>query len=128
MSGGSCGRYNPGDAIPDSSPAPSARHRAPPRHGSRDPAGPRAVRAARCSSAPAKACAARSAPCRATTRCPSTRSCKECAEVESLGIGGIILFGLPETKDEMASGAYDDQGIVQRAVRAIKRECRSCWS
>ncbi len=31
---------------------------------------------------------------------------KECAEAASLGIGGIILFGIPETKDEMASGAY----------------------
>jgi porphobilinogen synthase len=47
---------------------------------------------------------------------------QECREVESLGIGGVILFGLPETKDEQASGAYDDAGIVQRAVRAIKRE------
>src|SRR5213082_1513473 len=49
---------------------------------------------------------------------------RECAEVESLGIGGIILFGLPETKDEMASEAYDDQGIVQRTVRAIKQEVK----
>jgi porphobilinogen synthase len=47
---------------------------------------------------------------------------KECAEVESLGIGGVILFGLPETKDEMATGAYDDNGIVQRAIRALRRE------
>jgi len=47
---------------------------------------------------------------------------KECAEVQSLGIGGVILFGLPETKDEMASGAYDDNGIVQRAIRAIRKE------
>ena len=47
---------------------------------------------------------------------------KECREVASLGIGGIILFGLPETKDEMASGAYADDGIVQRAIRAIKQE------
>jgi porphobilinogen synthase len=46
---------------------------------------------------------------------------KECEELQSLGIGGIILFGLPETKDEMASGAYDDNGIVQRAIRAIKQ-------
>ena len=46
----------------------------------------------------------------------------ECAEVQSLGIGGVILFGLPETKDETASGAYDDDGIVQRAIRALKRE------
>jgi porphobilinogen synthase len=47
---------------------------------------------------------------------------KECAEVAALGIGGVILFGLPETKDELASGAYDDHGIVQRAIRAIKAE------
>jgi porphobilinogen synthase len=47
---------------------------------------------------------------------------RECAEVQSLGIGGVILFGLPEAKDENASGAYDDNGIVQRAVRAVKRE------
>jgi len=49
---------------------------------------------------------------------------KECAEVQALGIGGVILFGLPESKDEMASGAYDDDGIVQRAIRAIRRETR----
>ncbi|MGC4049516.1 MAG: porphobilinogen synthase, partial [Paludibaculum sp.] len=47
---------------------------------------------------------------------------KECAEVQSLGIGGVILFGLPETKDELATGAYADDGIVQRAIRAIKQE------
>jgi porphobilinogen synthase len=49
---------------------------------------------------------------------------KECDEVEALGLGGIILFGLPETKDEMASGAYDENGIVQRAIRAVRRETR----
>lgn len=48
----------------------------------------------------------------------------ECAEVKSLGLGGVILFGLPESKDEIASGGYDDDGIVQRAVRAIKREVK----
>ncbi len=54
---------------------------------------------------------------------------KECAEVQALGIGGVILFGLPETKDEMASGAYDDNGIVQRAIRAIRAaRCPACWS
>ncbi len=47
---------------------------------------------------------------------------KEAGEVKRLGIGGIILFGLPETKDEEATGAYADDGIVQRAIRAIKRE------
>jgi porphobilinogen synthase len=47
---------------------------------------------------------------------------KECEEAHALGLGGVILFGIPESKDETASGAYDDDGIVQRAVRAIKRE------
>src|SRR5438034_10786016 len=47
---------------------------------------------------------------------------KECEEIDSLGIGGVILFGLPETKDEMASGAYAEDGIVQNAIRALKRE------
>src|ERR1700733_7554178 len=47
---------------------------------------------------------------------------KECTEVQALGIGGVILFGLPETKDDMASGAYDDNGIVQRAIRALRKE------
>ena len=47
---------------------------------------------------------------------------RECREIQSLGIGGIILFGLPETKDDVASGAYADDGIVQRAIRAIKKE------
>ncbi len=47
---------------------------------------------------------------------------KECAEVKSLGIPSVILFGLPETKDEVATGAWADDGIVQKATRAIKRE------
>jgi porphobilinogen synthase len=47
---------------------------------------------------------------------------KECVEVHALGIGGVILFGLPESKDEIASGAYDDNGIVQRAIRALRSE------
>ena len=46
----------------------------------------------------------------------------ECAEVQLLGIGGVILFGLPESKDDMATGAYDENGIVQRAIRAIRKE------
>ncbi len=46
----------------------------------------------------------------------------ECGEAHALGIGGVILFGIPETKDELASGAYADDGIVQHAVRALKRE------
>jgi len=47
---------------------------------------------------------------------------KEARETHSLGIPAVILFGLPEKKDEAASGAWADDGIVQRAARAIKRE------
>ncbi len=47
---------------------------------------------------------------------------KECAEAAKLGIGGVILFGIPAVKDELASGAYAEDGIVQQAVRAVKRE------
>jgi porphobilinogen synthase len=46
----------------------------------------------------------------------------ECEEVKRLGIGGVILFGIPEHKDELATGAYDPHGIVQQAVAAIKEE------
>jgi porphobilinogen synthase len=47
---------------------------------------------------------------------------KECAEAHSLGIGGVILFGIPKHKDEIASQGYAENGIVQQAVRALKRE------
>ncbi len=47
---------------------------------------------------------------------------EESKEVRDLGIPAIILFGIPEHKDEMGSEAYDPEGIVQRAVRAIKKE------
>ncbi len=50
---------------------------------------------------------------------------KECAEVASLGIPAVILFGLPASKDAEASGAYAEDGIVQRAVRAIKKEVKN---
>ena len=49
---------------------------------------------------------------------------KEAREVRALGVPSIILFGLPENKDEAATGAWAEDGIVQRASRAIKREVR----
>ena len=47
---------------------------------------------------------------------------RECVDVKSLGVPAVILFGIPEEKDEVGSGAYDEFGIVQRAIRAIKKE------
>ncbi|WP_442891781.1 porphobilinogen synthase [Dissulfurispira sp.] len=45
---------------------------------------------------------------------------KNAKEIYSLGIPAVILFGIPEHKDEMGSSAYDDNGIVQNAIKAIK--------
>jgi porphobilinogen synthase len=47
---------------------------------------------------------------------------KEAQETYSLGVPAVILFGLPEKKDEAATGAWSEDGIVQQAARAIKRE------
>lgn len=49
---------------------------------------------------------------------------KEAAQAKSLGVPAVILFGLPESKDEIASGAFAEDGIVQRATRALKREVK----
>jgi len=49
---------------------------------------------------------------------------KEVREARGLGVPSVILFGLPEKKDEIATGAWAEDGIVQRAARAIKREVR----
>jgi porphobilinogen synthase len=46
----------------------------------------------------------------------------ELREVVDLDIPAIILFGIPETKDELGSSAYDEEGIIQKAVQAIKSE------
>jgi porphobilinogen synthase len=48
---------------------------------------------------------------------------REAEEVEQLGIGGVILFGLPEAKDPLGSEGYADDGVVQQAVRAIRGAC-----
>jgi porphobilinogen synthase len=49
---------------------------------------------------------------------------REAEAVEKLGIGGVILFGLPSAKDPVGSEGYADDGVVQQAVRAIRAACR----
>ena len=44
----------------------------------------------------------------------------EASEVQAAGVGAVLLFGVPAEKDELGSGAYDDEGIVQMALRALK--------
>ena len=45
---------------------------------------------------------------------------RDAEEAASLGLGGLLLFGLPEAKDEQGSGAWDVNGIVQQGLRALK--------
>jgi porphobilinogen synthase len=45
---------------------------------------------------------------------------EQAARVARLGISGVLLFGIPESKDDLGSGAYADDGIVQQAIRAVK--------
>ena len=47
---------------------------------------------------------------------------RECVDVKALGIPAVIFFGIPDEKDEVGSGAYDEDGVVQQAIRAVKRE------
>jgi porphobilinogen synthase len=49
-----------------------------------------------------------------------TELVSEASELQALGVGSVILFGIPAAKDDTASGAYDDEGIIQLAVRALK--------
>ena len=49
---------------------------------------------------------------------------KECQDARRVGVSSIIVFGLPESKDEEGSGAFAEDGITQRAIRAVKREVK----
>ncbi|MCY4390230.1 MAG: porphobilinogen synthase [Desulfurellaceae bacterium] len=50
------------------------------------------------------------------------RAVEECKQIRDLGIPGVILFGIPDEKDAGGSDAYNDNGIIQRALRALKEE------
>ena len=55
---------------------------------------------------------------------PVEKAVEVAREAEKLGVGGILLFGLPSAKDEVGSEAYDEDGIVQTALRAIRQNVR----
>jgi porphobilinogen synthase len=50
------------------------------------------------------------------------RAVEECKAIRDLGIPGVILFGIPDHKDAVGSEAYDENGVIQRALRALKEE------
>jgi len=47
----------------------------------------------------------------------------EARQAEDAGLQAVLLFGIPQTKDEQASGAYAENGVVQKALRALKNKC-----
>jgi len=54
-------------------------------------------------------------------RWPIDGLCEEAGRAYERGVKSVLIFGIPESKDEMGSGAYDPKGVVQEAVRALKR-------
>src|ERR1700712_3471242 len=50
-----------------------------------------------------------------------SQAVEEAGEIDGLGLPGVVLFGIPAEKDADGSGAWDDEGVVQLAVRAIKK-------
>src|SRR5262245_29294749 len=46
---------------------------------------------------------------------------REAAAAKDAGVGGVLLFGIPDTKDDVGSSAWSEQGPVQRAIRALKK-------
>jgi porphobilinogen synthase len=50
------------------------------------------------------------------------KALRECEELQDLGVRSVILFGIPKEKDEVGSGAYADDGIIQKAMHAIKKD------
>lgn len=50
------------------------------------------------------------------------RAVEECKSIRDLGVPGVILFGIPDEKDAVGSDAYNDDGIIQRALRALKED------
>jgi len=49
------------------------------------------------------------------------RLAREASEIAALGINAVLLFGIPESKDELGTSAYRSDGVIQKAVRAIKK-------
>ena len=105
--------------LPRHTPAPPAQDRRAARHGARDRAQPRSLRAPDVRPARARA-GRRSSRCPASTRLSISQAVEDAGEAHELGIPAVLLFGLPAEKDEQGSGAYDDEGVVQLAVRALK--------
>jgi len=54
-------------------------------------------------------------------RLPIAAALQEAREVASLGLGGVMLFGIPAAKDSEGSGAWDEEGVIQTTVRALKQ-------
>ena len=83
---------------------------------------PRLTSSCRCSSCTAAGRGSKSLQCLGNSSSASTSSLAEAEELQRLGIPAVLLFGLPADKDPVGSEAYASDGIVQQAVRTLKRE------
>ena len=54
---------------------------------------------------------------------PLGKIADEARQAHDAGLQAVLLFGIPQKKDEHASGAYAENGVVQKALRAIKEKC-----
>ena len=102
--------------------APAASYAGAARTWSPRPAWPRASWCCRSSSVRAPPSRCRSAACRASCSTPATRCSEAAAEAAEAGLGGIMLFGVPATKDAEGSGAVDPDGILNVAIADVAAE------
>ena len=108
------------ERVPGHPHAPPAQDRPAARRWCGRPSSRPRISSIRCSSATASTGARRSRACPASTTSRSPRPSRRPARPPRSGIPAVLLFGLPAAKDEEGSGAWDDEGVVQLATRAIK--------
>ena len=108
--------------------APIARERRDARAGARNARQPRRPRAAAVRRRRRTTSCSRSARCPAFRGFRSTPPCANAASSTRLGVKAVLLFGIPDFKDAVATGNYDPNGVVQRRRASDQRpRCRTCW-
>ena len=108
-------------SFPVTTAAPFAAQRGDSISGARNTAFDARLYLSRCSCVPGKMCAIPIASMPGVAQQSVDMFLEECREVEQLGIPGIILFGIPEKKDALGTEAYAADGVVQRAIEAVRK-------
>ena len=108
--------------VPGRPAAPAAPHARAARPGRRDPAAPARAGAADVRPRGARRARGRSPRCPASSSTRATRCARRSAEAAQAGVGGLMLFGVPSSKDAVGSGATDPDGILNVAIRDVVAE------